>query len=67
MSKSTYFLLEAFLNLRFVEPALSYEKVATILWLPTRARFLTLFRMSRHYVKEKEKKNPQPYLKVISK
>ena len=33
-----YFKLEAMLNLRFVEPALSYEKGATILLQPTRAK-----------------------------
>ena len=38
MSKSTYFKLEAMLNLRFVELALSYEKGATILLQPTRAK-----------------------------
>ena len=32
-----YFSLEAVLFLRLVDPALSYEKGATILWLPTRA------------------------------
>ena len=55
-SKSTYFLLEAVLNLRPVEPALSHEKGAiislatdachTVIW------FLTLFRVS-HYIKKK--------------
>ena len=33
-----YFKLEAMLNLRFVEPALSYEKGATILLQPTHAK-----------------------------
>ena len=38
MSKSMYFKLEAMLNLRFVEPALSYEKGVTILLQLTRAK-----------------------------
>ena len=46
-----YFKLEAMLNLRFVEPALSYEKGATILLQLTRAK----------------EKTPQSYLKLISK
>ena len=55
-SKSTYFLLEAVLNLRPVEPALSHEKGATISLATDACHtvnwFLTLFRVS-YYIKKK--------------